>query len=285
MTETSIHPDTALGYTHLTVSDLTRSLDFYQQSLGFKIHRREGDTAYLGAGRADLLRLTERSGAQPTSHTTGLYHFAILTPSRPELAQVLRRIAETRTPVQGFADHLVSEAIYLPDPDGNGIEIYRDRPRSQWDYANGQVKMATDPLDIEDLLAELQDETEPWPGLHPDTVLGHIHLHVAQIAQAETFYRDGLGFDLMVRYGPSASFLSAGGYHHHIGVNTWAGVGASPPPPDAVGLRWFTIRLPNVEALNRVADRVRAAGIPLEEQEAGLFLRDPFQNGMMLTTL
>lgn len=278
-----IHPDTTLGYVHLTVSDLERSLAFFQQVLGFQVHRHEGDTAHLGAGRADLLLLTERPQARRVSYTTGLYHFAILVPSRLELAQVLKRIVETRTPVQGFADHLVSEAIYLPDPDGNGIEIYRDRPRAQWPFKDGQLQMGTDPLEVDDLLGELTGHPEPWSGLHSDTTLGHVHLHVADIAQAEAFYRDLLGFDLMQRYGPTASFLSAGGYHHHLGINTWAGVGAPPPPPDAVGLRWYIIRLPNAAELARVADRVRRAGVKIEEHQAGLFLRDPAQNGMILT--
>ena len=196
------------------------------------------------------------------------------------MAQSLRRIAETRTPVEGFADHLVSEAIYLPDPDGNGIEIYRDRPRAEWQFTNGQLKMGTDPLDVDGVLAELAGQAEPWSGLHPDTVLGHMHLHVANIPQAEAFYRDVLGFDLVMRYGPTASFLSAGGYHHHIGVNTWSG--STLPPSDAVGLRWFVIHLPDKDELGRVTERVRQAGVALEEREEGLLLRDPVQNGIIL---
>jgi catechol 2,3-dioxygenase len=282
LTETVIHPDTTLGYVHLTVSDLDRSLAFYQQALGFKLHRREHSTAYLGAGRAELLVLTERREARRVSGTTGLYHFAILVPSRLELAKSLKRLAEARTQVEGFADHLVSEAIYLPDPDGNGIEVYRDRPRSAWQYSNGQLKMATDPLDLEAVLAELEDDVSPLTGLHPDTVLGHVHLHVANIAQAEAFYRDVLGFELMVRYGPSASFLSAGGYHHHIGVNTWSGTAL--PPPEAVGLRWFVICLPDGEALQKIVARVRRTGLTPEQQSEGLLVRDPVQNGIILTS-
>lgn len=281
--EPAIHPATRLGYVHLIVSDLERSLAFYQQVLGFEIHRREVDRAYLGVGRTDLLVLTERRQAHKVQGTTGLYHFAILVPSRLELAQSLKNIAETQTPVDGFADHLVSEAIYLSDPDGNGIEIYRDRPRSEWKFQNGQLKMATDPIDLNGVLAELEGVSEPWAGLHPDTVLGHMHLHVSDLPQAEAFYHEVLGFDLMVRYGPSASFLSAGGYHHHIGINTWAGVGAPPPPPDATGLRWYVIRLPDSEELAKVVDRVRSAGLEPEEQQRGLLVRDPAQNGILLT--
>ena len=281
MTEsTAIHPDTTIGYVHLTISNLERSLDFYQNIIGLQLHRREGNTAYLGAGQTDLLRLTEQPDAQRVPGTTGLYHFAILVPSRFELAQSLKRIAETQTPVEGFADHLVSEAIYLPDPDGNGIEIYRDRPRDQWEYANGQLKMATDPLDINGVMSELAGNEQPWQGLHPNTVIGHIHLHVADIGQAEEFYHGALGFDLVLRYGPTASFLSAGGYHHHLGVNTWAG--RTPPSPGAIGLRWFTVRLPHAEALNAVVDNLRQAGVTVTEQEEGWFLRDPVQNGVLL---
>ena len=283
MSKTSLHPDTRLGYVHLTVSDLNRSVIFYRQALGFKEHRLEGDTAYLGAGGADLLVLTEHPGARFVSGTTGLFHLAILVPSRLALAQTLKRLADMQTRVDGFADHLVSEAIYLSDPDGNGIEIYRDRPRPEWEYyPNGHLKMATDPLDIHGILAEVEHHPEPWPGLPVDTILGHMHLRVADIARAESFYQDILGFDLMTRYGPAASFLSAGGYHHHIGINTWASAGASPPPPGSVGLRWFAIYLSDQADLSRVTDRVRQAGLPFEEQDEGLFLHDPSHNAMVL---
>lgn len=284
MSHHSIHPDTAIGYVHLTVANLDRSLIFYQDKLGFQLHRREGQTAYLGAGGADLLLLTEKPGARPVSGTTGLYHFAILTPSRLALAQSLRRLAETRTPVQGFADHWVSEAIYLADPDNNGIEIYRDRPHSEWPHQNGQLQMAADPLDIKAILAELGPQPEPWTGLEPATTIGHVHLHVATIPSAESFYVDTLGFDLILRYGPSASFVSAGGYHHHLGLNTWAGVNAPPPPPDAVGLRYFTVNLPDAKALAAVVERIEQAGVAFKEKEGIVFLRDPAQNGVVLST-
>jgi catechol 2,3-dioxygenase len=281
----SIHPATTIGSVHLTVADLDRSLRFYQEALGFQVRQRAGETARLGAGGPnDLLVLSERPGARPARRTTGLYHFAVLVPSRLELARSLRRLAETRTPLQGFSDHLVSEAIYLADPDGNGIEIYRDRPREEWPRRNGQIQMATDPLDLDGVLAELEHETELWAGLRPETTIGHIHLHVADLAAAQAFYHGVLGFDLIQRLAGSADFVSAGGYHHHIGYNTWAGVGAPPPPPDAAGLRFFVVRLPNDAELARAADRVRKAGLPLEQTEAGLLTRDPSQNGVVLAT-
>ena len=281
----SIHPATRLGPVSLTVSDLSRSLAFYQERLGFQVHEQSAGQAALGAGGEDLVLLTEQPGAQHPGRTTGLYHFAILVPSRVELAQVLRRIAETRTPVQGFSDHLVSEAIYLADPDGSGIEIYRDRPREQWEKApDGQLRMATDPLDVEGLLGELTNQPRTWTGLSPETVLGHMHLHVGNIREAEQFYNGILGFDLMLRYGPTASFLSAGGYHHHLGINTWNGVGAPPPPSGSTGMRWFTTILPDEAALAAVTERAAAAGLPLEPSGDGFFVRDPFQNQVYLRT-
>jgi catechol 2,3-dioxygenase len=283
MSQASIHPDTSLGYAHLTVADLERSLKFYQEVLGFQVRGRADDMARLGAGRDDILRLTELPGARPAHRTTGLYHFAVLTPSRLELARSLRRLGETRWPVQGFADHLVSEAIYLSDPDGNGIELYRDRPRSEWPRQNGQLQMATDPMDVDGVLAELEGDAEPWPGLHPDTRLGHLHLHVRDIREAEEFYCGLIGFDLILRYGGSASFVSAGGYHHHLGFNTWAGVGAPPPPPDAVGLRYFVVRLPEAAEVERLASRARQAGVEVEETPAGVQLRDPSSNAVVFT--
>ena len=284
MTTPSIHPDTTLGYVHLTVSNLEQSVAYYEQALGFRLHRQQDTAAYLGAGQADLLRLTENPKAITAKGVTGLYHFAILHPSRLELAHALQRLVDTQTPVGGFSDHLVSEAIYLSDPDGIGIELYRDRPRTEWQYPNNQLKMTVDPLDIDGLLAELHGAETAWPGLSAQTVIGHIHLHVANIAPAESFYRDVMGFDLMLRYGSSASFMSAGGYHHHLGMNTWAGVGAPPPLENSAGLRWYTIELPNPATLEEVLDRVRQANIPVQQQPEGYFLQDPSHNGIILTS-
>lgn len=286
----TVHPDTGVGPVALTVSDLPRALAFYQRSLGFHVHAQADGTAYLGGestdqpGR-DILVLTERRDARKAPGTSGLYHFAVRLPSRQELARVLQRLVETRTPLQGFADHLVSEAIYLADPDGNGIEVYCDRPRQEWQYApDGSLRMATDPLDLEGLWAELDSHPDGWPGLHSQTRLGHMHLHVASIAEAEAFYHDILGFDLVLRYGPTASFFSAGGYHHHVGVNTWAGVEAPPAPAGAVGLRWFAIHLPDAAELQAVVEQVRAAGVGAQESADGFLVNDPSGNGILLTT-
>jgi catechol 2,3-dioxygenase len=269
----------------LFVRDLGRSLDFYQNILGFTLHDQEGEIARLGAEGRDLLELVELSYGQDVRGTTGLYHFAILVPSRTQLALSLKRILEMRTPVQGFADHLVSEAIYLPDPDGNGIEIYRDRPRADWPRMDGQIQMATDPLDLDGLLAELNDNSSSWTGLPQETIIGHMHLHVREIAEAERFYGQLIGFDLVLRYGPSASFLSVGGYHHHLGVNTWAGVGAPPQPEDALGTRWYDILLPSQDDLDELVFRLQQSDVRLEEREGDIFLRDPSANGIRLSTL
>jgi catechol 2,3-dioxygenase len=278
-----IHPSTRIGAVSLTVSNLSRSLKYYQDNIGFRLRETARNTAYLGAGGRDLLLLTEDSRAtRPPEYSTGLYHFAILTPSRLDLAHALSRLVETNTPLQGFSDHLVSEAIYLADPDGNGIEIYRDRPREEWPLTNGRLRMASDPLDLEGLSRELVDQPERQRELPAGTIIGHMHLKVSRIDETERFYRDVLGFSLMQRFGPAATFLSAGGYHHHIGANTWAGTNAPPPPAGSVGLRWFEVLLPDEASLASVVGRLEGAGIAVEPEEAGMLTRDPSGNGVYL---
>jgi catechol 2,3-dioxygenase len=278
----SLDAKTKLGYVHLTVPNLKQSLAFYQNVLGFKAHRIDKNVAHLGAGGDDLLLLTENPDAKMPRRATGLYHFAILVPSRFELARALRHLAQHDIEL-GFGDHIVSEAIYFSDPDGNGIEVYRDRPRSDWYDTRGNLQMATLPVDVRGVLSELERETDVWQGLHRDTVLGHMHLKIANVARDAAFYRDVVGFDEMANLG-SAAFLSAGGYHHHLGMNVWESAGASPPPPDAAGLKYFTVKLPNAEELTRVTNRLLQAGFALEETDAGLLARDPSHNGMVLTT-
>jgi len=282
----SIDPNTNIGAAHLTVADLDRSERFYRDVLGFRELARDGDTLALTAdGATPLLELTELLGAPPKpARATGLYHFAILTPSRLDLARSLRQLAEMRYPLSGASDHLVSEALYLDDPDGNGIEIYRDRPRAEWPRMGGQIRMATDPLDVDGILAELERDDRPWDGLAPATTIGHMHLHVADLKAAEAFYHGVLGFDIIVRYGPSALFVSAGGYHHHIGLNTWAGVGAPPAPAGSAGLRHFVVRLPDQAALDAVLARVREAGVAIEDHTDGALVRDASKNAVVLAT-
>jgi catechol 2,3-dioxygenase len=270
---------TTVGPVTLTVADLARSLGFYSERLGFRVHDAAPGVARLGAGAADLLVLTESQRARPAPGSTGLFHFAVLLPSREALASALARLADTRTPLQGAADHLVSEALYLADPEGNGIELYRDRPRAEWTWENGAVRMTTDPLDVAALLDEGVAAASTWRGLPEGTVLGHVHLRVAHIAPAERFYCDLLGFDLTARYGAMASFVSLGGYHHHVAFNTWGGVGAPPLPEGAAGLREFVVRYPGAEDLERALSRLRAAGVAVAEDGR---VRDPSGNVVRL---
>jgi catechol 2,3-dioxygenase len=174
----------------------------------------------------------------------------------------------------------VSEALYLDDPEGNGLELYADRPRAKWPRMGREVRMAVDPLDLDGLLAEL--DSTPWTWMPAGTTMGHMHLHVADLGATERFYGGVLGFELMQRF-QGALFMAAGGYHHHLGLNVWAGVGAPPPPPDSTGLRRFTVRLPNAEAMAAVVERVREAGVPFEELPEGVQVRDPAQNVLLLT--
>ena len=282
-----IHPQTHIGAVHLTVADLERSLIFYRQQLGFADVWLRNGSAGLGVGDRVLLVLNESEHAPRPHRTTGLYHFAILVPSRLELARSLRHFAEIGTRMQGFSDHQVSEALYLADPDGIGIEVYRDRPREEWRASGGRLQMTTDPLDVESLLQEADADAkasgQAWSGLAPGTTIGHVHLHVSFIEDSEQFYREVLGFDLTQRYGESASFMSAGGYHHHVAVNVWAGIGAPHPPPGAIGLKHFELVLPTAAALGDVARRIGAAGIPADVKEDSVHVSDPSGNQITLT--
>ena len=246
--------DAHIGSVSLTVTDLERSVPFYRDVLGFTELSRKELTSRLSAdgGRA-LIDLHERRDAIPKPRrSTGLFHFAILVPSRAALGRSLRRLADQQWPLSGVADHLVSEALYLNDPDGLGIEIYRDRPRETWRTANGELAMATDPLDVQAVASEPGAEL-PWTGLDAGTVIGHVHLHVPRIEEGEAFFCGEIGFEPTVRGYPGALFVAAGGYHHHLGMNTWVGVGAPPPPKNAVGMRSFTIAAAGL-ASRQVAD-------------------------------
>ena len=264
-------PDTSLGAVTLTTNDLAGLEPFYVQGLGFQVLERRANFLALGVeGESPLLQLVEEVEARPApERTAGLYHFAVLLPNRIALAGMFRQLIQQNIRLEGAADHLVSEALYLSDPQGNGIELYADRPSDTWKTADGQLKMGTLPLDADGLLAM---ERNPAVQLPAGTRLGHIHLHVSHLDEAVHFYEQLLGFELMMRYGPSAAFLSAGGYHHHIGLNTWQGEGAPPPPANAIGLREFSVSLPNADAWDALRRRLDT---PESDDSARLAAVDP----------
>jgi catechol 2,3-dioxygenase len=278
----SIPASTTMGAVSLTVSDLERSRVYYRQAIGLEILEQGAGRASLGADGSELLELVEEPGAAPALGHTGLYHFALLVPERRDLARWLAHAARERVQLVGLSDHFVSEAIYLSDPDQHGIEIYADRPRSSWEGQVGR-RMTTLPLDVDSLLGELDDPaTEPFEGLPAGTVMGHVHFKVAHVPEAIEFYRDVLGFGLMAALGGHAAFLSAGGYHHHIGANAWESAGASPPPAGSAALRHATILLPDARAHDEVMQRVADAGLEPEETPEGPLVRDPSGNALLL---
>jgi catechol 2,3-dioxygenase len=281
----AIAADMSLGAVSLTVSDLPRSRAFFETALGLSPRETDdGGLAFGAPGGGDLVRLHDDASAPALDRrTTGLYHLAILFPTRLDLAHALARLAEARWPLDGVADHLVSEALYLSDPDGNGIELYRDRPREQWSYDDGQLKMATLPLDLRSLADELATADGPQTSAPAGTVIGHVHLQVADIPEAEAFYHGVLGFGVTARAYPGALFVSAGGYHHHLGLNTWHSAGSGPAAPGAVGLRSYEVVLPDRAERDRVLERVRDAGLTLEAHgEDFAAVRDPSGNLVIL---
>jgi catechol 2,3-dioxygenase len=281
----SIDPATALGPVRLTVRELDRSRAFYERAIG--LHATELDDGTIGLGPAGGPALVELRGDSSAPRLNrrapGLYHLAILLPTRLDLAFALARLVQTQWPLDGASDHLVSEALYLSDPDGNGIEIYRDRPRADWRYDGGQLEMSTLALDLNDLVGQLRGATELQAEVPAGTRVGHVHLQVAELSDAEAFYHGVLGFDVVVRGYPGALFVSAGGYHHHIGLNTWHSAGASPAPSGTVGLRSFTIELPDERQLAAALGRIEAAGLSLTREAGGALVRDPWGTGVLLT--
>jgi catechol 2,3-dioxygenase len=266
------------------VSDADRSRRFYEVATGLRATELDDGAIALGTnGGAPLVEL-QGDGSAPAldPRAPGLFHLAILLPSRLDLAIAFARLAQARIPLTGASDHLVSEALYLSDPDGNGIEIYRDRPRDEWQVRDGVLQMATIPLDLDSLIGELDDRSELSPAAPPGTRIGHVHLQVADLAEAERFYAGVLGFDVTVRGYPGALFVSAGGYHHHLGLNTWNSLGSPPPAPGSVGLESFEIVLPNADELDRVLGRARGAGVETLERPDGWHVRDPFGNDVVL---
>ncbi|HEY6779767.1 MAG TPA: VOC family protein [Thermoleophilaceae bacterium] len=270
-----------LGPTHLTVTDLDRSVSFYEDAIGLQLHRREDGVAALGAGGEDLLVLVEQPDAVRAGRHAGLYHVALLHPSRLELARAVKRLMVARTPIGGASDHGISEAIYLSDPDGNGLELAADRARERWGDLSDPSAIGPAPLDLPDLLGLVDDEavhSRADGGL----MVGHLHLHVGDVERGLLFYRDVLGFEPMTIF-PSAAFVAAGGYHHHVAFNTWRGEGVGPAPANAVGLRHWTVVI-DEPALAALGERVAAAGLESEQRADGLLLHDPWRNAVLFAS-
>jgi catechol 2,3-dioxygenase len=291
-TEFSVHPKTMMGAISLRVANLENQLLFYQQALGFKLHWREGNQAGLGSGGKDFLLLTEEPDLKKYRGVTGLYHVAYVFPNRRELAIAVARLFAIKYP-NSPTDHIMTKTTYLDDLEHNGIELYCESPEDgTWTFKDGKFESyrkdgswsnGREALDLDDLFSHLKEDDKLDVSVPPEMHIGHVHLHVRDIQEAVDFYHGVIGFDVMgVSKSVQMAFVSAGGYHHHLGLNTWQGRGAPPPPADAVGLKYFTIDLPDQKAYEEVVARVDAAGIPSNQTEAGLFLQDPSQNGVVL---
>ena len=285
-------PDTThTGQVHLRVADLDRSLAFYRDLLGYSALPIDERSIRLAPSADDpahfLLEAAPGVGPKPW-RTAGLFHAAIRVPTRRDLARVISRLFNGGWKIDGMADHGVSEAFYLNDPDGNGLEIYRDRPRADWPHVNGELAMMSDPLDINALFATMEPGDLEITTIPGGSDIGHVHLQVSDLARAEAFYSGVLGFDVMQRSYQGALFVSAGGYHHHVGLNVWAGEGVPGLRDDVAGLIDFTVLLPNAAALNDVISRIEAAGLEAQRSAAAdgspsVLVHDPDGIGVLLT--
>jgi len=275
-------PKTFVSHVNIKVENLERSLQYYQEILGFDILEKTGSTATLTTdGKTSILSLEQPENVIPKQgRTTGLYHFALLLPEKKDLADIVVHLSEKGVRF-GSSDHLVSEALYLHDPDGNEIEIYIDREPSEWSWTGEEVAMTVDPLDFDRLLLNrVQGKT--WEGMPKNTLMGHIHLHVAELEKTEAFYVKGLGFDIVNRYGGQALFLSTGKYHHHIGVNTWNGVGAPKPQENSVGMESFTLQLPDEAAIKETVENLEETGATVTVESGKYITYDPSGNRIEL---
>ena len=275
--------ETRLAEVRLRVADLGRSIAYYETVLGLRLFTRGDRSATLGAHGDDraLLELNESRGARPVPKhgRTGLFHFAILLPDRPSLGRFVRHLGDIGAEA-GAGDHLVSEALYLHDPDGLGIEVYADRPRDTWRRVDRELMMATDPVDFAGLIAAAGDT--PWTGMPAGTVMGHVHLHVGSIEKAAAFFSEALGFDRMVWNYPGALFFGAGGYHHHLGTNIWAGANAEPMRADEAGLVEWTIELPDARDIDSAAASLIAGEFATAREGTDLITADPFGTAIRL---
>jgi catechol 2,3-dioxygenase len=267
--------DARLGPVELTVTDLERSLAFYTGVIGLELLRRHGNVAALGAGGEELVVLHEEPAAPAATRTAGIYHYALLFPSREELARAALRIMRARTAIDGASDHGTHEAIYLPDPDGIGIELAADRPRERWpNYEDSEfARGGPSPLDVNALLETVAGQEPPERAAAGQRV-GHVHLHVGDLEAATRFYRDGVGFEVMATL-PTAVFASFGRYHHHLAYNLWRGRDVPPAPAGAVGLRHWTVRVSDDRELERVRARLESLGAAVEQSDGALLASDP----------
>jgi len=270
-----------VGTVMLTVRDRARVAAFYRDVIGLEpLYENNGETV-LGAGEAPLLALREDKGARLRSpHEAGLFHTAFLLPRRTDLAAWLRHAIEKRIPIEGASDHLVSEAIYLSDPEGNGIEVYRDRLPSEWSWNGGRVRMATERLNIENLLAAAE---APFKGAPTGSVVGHIHLQVGDLQTAEAFYAQALGLDITAHY-PGGTFYSSGHYHHHVATNIWHSRGAPVRDLPSTGLAGFELVARDASLVGDAAARLAAAGVAAHSSEGQVTLADPWRNEIILRT-
>jgi catechol 2,3-dioxygenase len=275
-------PGTSVGPVRLIAAEAEVLRPYYEHAVGLRPLATSEDSIVMGAGERPLVELVSRPEAPPRpAGTTGLFHLAILVPSRPDLARTVRRVLDAGARFTGASDHVVSEALYLRDPEGNGIEIYRDRPREEWTWSGGEVAMDTLPLDFESVMSELPPGSEA-NGMPEGTAMGHVHLNVSDLGTAEGFYAKALGFDVTSRGYPGALFVSAAGYHHHVGLNPWSGAGAPPPPTGARGLARFEIVLPGGSSLDEVENRLTRAGAEPVRSEEGILVPDPSRNRLLV---
>lgn len=263
---------------HLKVEDIDRSLSFYQDIMGFKILRNEEKLAVLSAdGITPLITIEQPVDViAKIPRRTGLYHFAILLPTRASLGLFIKNIIKTRYPITGGSNHGVSEAVYLQDPDDNGIEVYVDSDLDTWRWHNERLEMVNKPMDYEGIVAEAGDLE--WEGIPRETIMGHIHLHVADLNKSMIFYIDGLGFDLIQEMQNTAVFTSSGGYHHHIAFNIWNGKGAKALPDNSVGMKYYSLIFPDEKSRAKGIERLDELGFPVMHKENNIFVRDPSDN-------
>lgn len=268
---------THMGTVTLTSTEADALARFYEDVVGLELLGRSGDVLDLGApgGTTPLVRIVGDPEASRVRGVNGLFHLAVLLPDRADLGHAIRRVVDHGWRLTGASDHFVSEALYLRDPEGNGIEIYRDVPREDWRWNGGEVDMGTVALDMQPIVDAAAGETATRTRVSPAATIGHVHLSVGSLQDVVPFYRDVIGLDVTAHYGDQATFLSAGGYHHHLGMNTWAGHGLLEPPPDVTGLRSFEIVSPDAVTRAALHERAEAAGAILAEEDDTMVLRDP----------